>query len=316
MRQPVNKATGRSETVQLFHASEVAHWPNAEEHFAGAMQAVAGAPGTELILESTANGLTNIYHQLWARAERGELDLMPVFVPWFWCEDYEQPVESGWQPPPKWEEYGRLHQLGREQLYWAFCQNKGFVLRDGGTVEVPSAKFKPEYPGTANEAFETSGENMFIPPEDVLKARKAQIEGHGPVIVGVDPAYGGKDKTAIIDRQGRRSGGHFCEVRDFGRVGLDMIVNRLQAIAQILVSRGVAGFLFVIDATGGDNSGGMTIAAKLADRIPSKYVQTVEFSRGAGDSNAYANLRAEMWDQKVSDPGWRPGPGPGRPAGG
>ena len=34
------KATGRSRTIHLFHGSEVAHWPNARDHFAGVMQAV------------------------------------------------------------------------------------------------------------------------------------------------------------------------------------------------------------------------------------------------------------------------------------
>jgi hypothetical protein len=39
------KAVGRSQTIQLFHGSEVAFWPNAATHFAGVVQAVPDLPG-------------------------------------------------------------------------------------------------------------------------------------------------------------------------------------------------------------------------------------------------------------------------------
>ena len=45
------KAVGRSKTIQLFHGSEVAFWPNAATHFAGIMQAIPDQAGTEIILE-------------------------------------------------------------------------------------------------------------------------------------------------------------------------------------------------------------------------------------------------------------------------
>ncbi len=38
------KAVGRSQTVQLFHGSEVAFWPNAKTHFAGVVQAIPDLP--------------------------------------------------------------------------------------------------------------------------------------------------------------------------------------------------------------------------------------------------------------------------------
>ena len=53
------KGVGRSSTIQLFHGSEVAFWPNAESHAAGVLQAVPDEEGTEVILESTANGFGN-----------------------------------------------------------------------------------------------------------------------------------------------------------------------------------------------------------------------------------------------------------------
>ncbi len=69
-----NKSVGRSATIQLLHGSEVAFWNNASEHAKGVMQAVPNAPGTEIILESTANGVGNYFHQAWQQAEGGLSD--------------------------------------------------------------------------------------------------------------------------------------------------------------------------------------------------------------------------------------------------
>ena len=66
-----NKSAGRSSTIQLFHGSEVAFWPNAAEHAKGIMQAIPDAFNTEAILESTANGVGNYFHQQWQKAEAG-----------------------------------------------------------------------------------------------------------------------------------------------------------------------------------------------------------------------------------------------------
>ena len=54
-----SREVGRSDTIQLFHGSEVAFWPNAESHIEGIGQAIADVPRTESILESTANGIGN-----------------------------------------------------------------------------------------------------------------------------------------------------------------------------------------------------------------------------------------------------------------
>jgi hypothetical protein len=63
-----NKAVGRGQTIQYFHGSEVAFWLNASEHTKGIMQAVPDADGTEVIWESTANGVGNFFHEQWKLA--------------------------------------------------------------------------------------------------------------------------------------------------------------------------------------------------------------------------------------------------------
>ncbi len=76
-----NRGSGRSQTFHFFHGSEVAFWPHADEHLAGAMQALSKEPGTVGILESTANGVGGVFYDyvMDAKSGRGEYEL--IFIP-------------------------------------------------------------------------------------------------------------------------------------------------------------------------------------------------------------------------------------------
>jgi hypothetical protein len=189
------KGVGRSSTVQLFHGSEVAFWPNAETHAAGVLQAVPDEEGTEVILESTANGIGNFFHQKWRDAEDGASEFIAIFVPWFWQEEYRKPVPEGFVPTGEEREYAELYGLTWEQIAWR--RNKVAELSD-------ATLFRQEYPATAAEAFQFSGHDSFIKPEDVARARKTTCEPTGPLIVGFDPARFGPDGSALARRRGRK----------------------------------------------------------------------------------------------------------------
>ena len=83
-----NKAVGRSQTIQLMHASEAAYYPHAEEHAKGILQAVSNEAGTEIIIESTANGIGNYFYNLWMGAISGQSDFQAIFIPWYWQTEY------------------------------------------------------------------------------------------------------------------------------------------------------------------------------------------------------------------------------------
>lgn len=189
------KGVGRSSTVQLFHGSEVAFWPNAESHAAGVLQAVPDEPGTEVILESTANGLGNFFHQKWRDAESGIGDFIAVFVPWFWQDEYRKAVPPGFALDEEERGYRDVYGLDDEQMAWR--RNKVAELKD-------ASLFKQEYPATAAEAFQMSGHDSFIKPELIARARKAEIEESGPLVIGYDPAWTGADRHSMARRRGRR----------------------------------------------------------------------------------------------------------------
>src|ERR1700704_4495318 len=74
------KGAGRSSTVQLFHGSEVAFWPNADSHAAGVLQAVPDMPDTEVILESTAQFFSRAVARGRGRQQRLRRDLRAVVL--------------------------------------------------------------------------------------------------------------------------------------------------------------------------------------------------------------------------------------------
>ena len=276
---------GRSETIQLFHGSEVAFWPNAQNHSAGIRQAIASVDGTEDIRESTANGIGNSFYAEWQAAIRGDSEYEAIFIPWYWHEEYQRQAPDDWLPPQGFADYQAAYGLERGQIYWAWLKNRDLAVVAGGTPDEPCWQFKQEYPANAEEAFQTSGALAFIEPAVVLKARKHSVTGFGPLILGVDPARGGGDKTGIIDRQGRALGSHICR-----RLDSNDLMATAGEIVQLCKRYDPA--KVVIDTTGL----GAGLYDRLRELLGPTLVEGVNFGARAYDTEHYANRRAEMWD--------------------
>ena len=189
------KGTGRSATIQLFHGSEVGFWAHADSHIAGVLQAVPDAEGSEIILESTANGVGGSFHKMWRDAETGAGDFIAIFVPWYWQEEYRRSVPPDFALDGEEITYAGLYGLSPEQMVWR--RAKISELRD-------LALFMQEYPATAAEAFQNTGHDFYIPPTPVAKARKGNHEPSGPLVIGFDPAWKGDARHSMARRRGRR----------------------------------------------------------------------------------------------------------------
>lgn len=194
-----NKSVGRSSTIQLFHGSEVGFWPHAEEHAKGILQAIPNEAGTEVFLESTANGLGNFYHDQWQKAEAGLSDYQAIFLPWYWQDEYKSAIAEDFKPTPEEDDLIQLYTLTPQQLMWR--RMKVVELSAGGFDGTKA--FMQEYPCNTVEAFQASGEDSFISPFLAMRARQETCEPYGPLVVGVDPARFGDDRTSIIRRRGR-----------------------------------------------------------------------------------------------------------------
>lgn len=273
------KGTGRSQTLQLFHGSEVAFWPHADTHIAGVLQAVPDASGTEIILESTANGLGNKFHAMWQDAEAGASDYLPVFIPWFWQDEYRRAVPEGFTLDEDEQEYQRIYGLALEQMAWRRAKTK--ELGDAGL-------FKQEYPATPTEAFEVSDDESFVSSRDVALARKGEAEPAGALVVGVDPARFGDDHTAIIRRRTRVA---FGLERHRGKdtmevAGICARIIRDEAPRKMFVDVGGLG-AGVVDRLR-ELGLGQTVEAVNFGGKP-----VLPLSEGGGP----LNRRAEMWDE-------------------
>lgn len=142
---------GRGTTPTILHASEVAFWQHDEKILAGLFQGISQAAGTEVILESTANGATGEFYRLWKGAVAGENEYLPIFLPWYLTSEYRRPAPEGMELTEEEEKLQANYDLDLDQLYW-----RRLKIAEGGEL-----KFKQEYPAHADEAFLVSGSNVF-----------------------------------------------------------------------------------------------------------------------------------------------------------
>lgn len=278
---------GRSQTIQLFHGSEVAFWPHAETHMAGVLQAVPNIPDTEVVLESTGNGVGGEFHRLCKLAQNGDSEFEFIFFPWFWAEDYRlDPELKPFEPTQEELDYVETYELDEAQLAWMHYKN----IELGAEPGKISPLFRQEYPANPIEAFQASDAETFIPSEAVARARKAKLDDQETFIVlGCDIARGGKDRTRIIGRQGRKLGvdglpNITMHTRDTMEIA-DTIALQLKNNARIRMA--------FIDVTGV----GSGVYDRLVQLGYGERVSAVNFGGNATESTKYLNKRAEMWDR-------------------
>jgi hypothetical protein len=275
-----NKSVGRSQTIQLFHGSECAYWPNAEEHAAGVMEAVSNESGTEIILESTANGIGNFFHQTWQAAKTGTSEYQAIFVPWYWQDEYRA-FNEGFMCDE--EEQSLLDFYSYDGLTVNHLAWRRLKLNSSSDRDAAKERFCAEYPMSADEAFRNPIDNVFINAKYVMRARRNDITSETPLIIGVDPAISDKDKTAIIRRRGRKA----YALESFRNHNTMEIAGR---IAQIIRHEKPA--KVYIDCIG--------IGAGIVDRLQEMgfiMVEGVNVGRTANNKDRFANLRAELWSE-------------------
>ena len=280
-----NKSVGRSQTNQFFHGSEVAFWPNAAEHAKGILQTIPDAQGTEIIYESTANGVGNFFHQQWKLAESGQSDFIAVFVPWFWQDEYRKELPEDFALSDEEQTLKDQYDLEDEQVYW--MRQKIVELSADGSDG--NKAFKQEYPMNSAEAFQVSGQDGLISPDIVVKARKEKVSGSGALIVGVDPSRGG-DRFSTIKRWGRKMYDKQNKVGD----AVDTLGKAVAFCKGILdeecpIAKRVPDMMF-IDAGGG---------AELVDRLHElgyeERVKAIYFGSTPLNIKKYKNKRGEIW---------------------
>ena len=188
---------GRGFTVRKLHLSEAAYYENGEGISSGIMKAVPDAEGTEIIVESTAAGVGNLFYELAQKAKHKKGSFELIFVPWFWQDEYRRKLPENFEMSDEEANYKEVYGLDDEQVYWRRIEIEDF---NGGLKQ-----FKSEYPATVDEAFESTSEGSVFNIEDIIIAKRNEsIQDKNRIIVGLDVAgSSGRDRTVFVFKKGR-----------------------------------------------------------------------------------------------------------------
>jgi hypothetical protein len=211
--QTAGSKGGRALTYHLLHLSEYAYYGESGMNaVGGAMEGMPseypGILGTEVIKETTANGVGEPFEQEWSHSKSVEAEgkipeYIRIFFPWYWYPAYNQRITETERKEIEStlteEEKELLKQntlivnvggngktegfsfdgpkVSIEQLAWRRWKTDSLIPPPGMTKE---EFFKREYPGTEEEAFVFSGSRVF--PEKYLKI--AEEECFAPIKIG------------------------------------------------------------------------------------------------------------------------------------
>jgi hypothetical protein len=139
---------GRGQTINNLHCSEFAFWPRPEESLVALTQAVPG--DGRIVIESTANGMGNFFHDLWVAAKAGDVPYKPQFFVWPQDPSYRLAGPELGNLTPDEQHLRERWNLDDDQIRWR--RSKKQQLRD---------HFAQEYPEDDVTCFLTSGRCVF-----------------------------------------------------------------------------------------------------------------------------------------------------------
>ncbi len=173
----------RGLNLSFAHLSEVAFW-NANRNIDpnDLIRTVTGtiplAPGTVIVMESTANGMNSFFYNEWQRAVAGKSAFKPVFVAWSEIDLYRKPLDEGFDLDDCDEYEHALWDKGctLEQIYWYHEKRKEFSEHN---------LLKAEFPSDDKEAFENSMKYVFstAEQEQIVENVATPVDIEGEVMV-------------------------------------------------------------------------------------------------------------------------------------
>jgi len=188
-----DRNAGRGMTLQNLHCSELARWPrNAANVLAGLRAALA--PGAEMVLESTPQGVGGCFHDEWQRAH--EMEVVRHFFPWWMEQRYRAAAAD--EASLTDEEHGLMAQHGLNLNQIAYRRRIRADFR---------GLARQEFAEDPESCFLASGESVFelaaveARLQSVMDATMARRNGEMEIwlppvkgkqyLVAVDPAGGG-----------------------------------------------------------------------------------------------------------------------------
>jgi hypothetical protein len=161
-----NKPTGagRGKTFARGHLDELAFW-NEPTQLTKAIFPTFNTPDGIYVMISTPNGRNDAWHNLWRKAEAGDNDWYPIYVPFYRREkSYSLPIPKGTKFVLTEEEVLIKEQVLAKEKYvirdevfnWRRKRIQDFIAIDGD-----DKMFHQEYSMNAEESFQTSAVTAY-----------------------------------------------------------------------------------------------------------------------------------------------------------
>lgn len=182
---------GTGQTIHLAHVSEFALWPNAEQVYDALLPSIPMSPKAVFILESTAKGRGNQWHDTWIHAKQGIGRMKPVFFPYYTDpRDYRFPAPTEWAPNDHTIAHatqvfntshvwlGESMTLSRDQMYWyerTYSEYKQKRIL---------YKFLAEYAADDMSAFQATTLGPFS--AELIEDMRAKVVAN-PILVEIRP---------------------------------------------------------------------------------------------------------------------------------
>ena len=184
----------------LCHLSEVSYFSETTKKSAKAlMQAlrpsVPNVPLSMIVMESTANGRGNLFHNEWISATKGKSIYDPVFVAWWEIDLYQRPIEDYGKFLTKIENHEKHDYFKGLWLKGATLEGINWYMTFQESENMSDLQMWRQYPSDATESFSSTGRRVFSPT--VL--RIAEMNCINPTYKGQLFAKDRKGRDAFVD---------------------------------------------------------------------------------------------------------------------
>lgn len=151
-----NVDIGRSAPFNWVQLSEAAFYRDMGTLMTGLMQRVPNSPDSGVIVESTANGMGGDFYNLCKMAmdPRRASGWAFCFFAWWEHPEYRLPASPGFRLSPDESAELQKYNLHVDQIAW---RRRQIDVACEGKIE----RFRQEFPGNPEEAFQSSGRTIF-----------------------------------------------------------------------------------------------------------------------------------------------------------
>lgn len=190
---------GRGDTFNRAMLSELSFWQNGSQ-LSKSLFPTMNTPDGFYVMESTANGRNDFWHNLWRRAEAGKIDWHPIFIPFYRRDKtYSLPilktqvfVVTDEEKEMRERVFQKESVLIKDETFnWMRNKKEEFIATDGDDT-----MFSQEYTSEAEESFQASAVTAF--PRGVINRFAKRVRN--PIWVG--------EITADLDTRKAKLYGH------------------------------------------------------------------------------------------------------------